>query len=91
MGRVAKCQMPRGSPDFMEELAFGLDLTLYEGSGSDSTFDGLARLDSSTTKTEIARPARAIKEGEEWLLSLRWDPFSLVIGRKRVLGESEIN
>lgn len=58
----------RGSPDFMEELAFGLDLTLYEG--SDSPFDGLARLDSSTAKTEIARPARAIKEGEEWLLTL---------------------
>ncbi|KAK4412076.1 hypothetical protein Salat_2972900 [Sesamum alatum] len=54
--------------DFMEELAFGLDLTLYEG--SDSPFDGLARFDSSTAKTEIARPARAIKEGEEWLLTL---------------------
>lgn len=60
----------RGSPDFMEELAFGLDLTLYEGSGSESPFDGLARLDSSTAKTEIARPARAIKEGEERLLTL---------------------
>ena len=55
----------RGCPDFMEELAFGLDLTLYEG--SDCPFDGLARLDSSTAKTEIARPARAIKEGEEGL------------------------
>lgn len=47
----------RGSPDFMEELAFGLDLTLYEG--SDSPFDGLAYLDSSTAKTEIARAGRA--------------------------------
>lgn len=45
-----------------KEVAFGLDLTLYKGSGS--PFDGLAHLDSSTAKTEIARPARAIKEGE---------------------------
>lgn len=43
-----------------KEVAFGLDLTLYEG--SDSPFDGLAHLDRSTAKTEIARPARAIKE-----------------------------
>jgi len=79
----------RGSPDFMEELAFGLDLTLYEG--SDSPFDGLARLDSSTAKTEIARPARAIKALEPNPRSGSLRGVSLVIGRKRVLGESEIN
>lgn len=49
----------KGSSDFIEELAFGLNLTLYEG--SDCPFDGLARLNSSTAKTKIARPAQAIK------------------------------
>lgn len=38
-----------------KEVAFGLDLTLYEGVR-------LAHLESTTAKTEIARPARAIKE-----------------------------
>lgn len=51
-------------------------MTLYKGSGI--PFDGLAHLDSSTAKTEIARPARAIKEGEV-LKDLRWDPLALVM------------
>lgn len=44
-----------------------------KGSATVNALDGLAHLDSSTAKTEIARPARAIKEGaegEEWLLTL---------------------
>jgi len=49
----------KGSSDFIEELAFGLNLTLYEG--SDCPFDGLARLNSSTAKTKIARPAYPLR------------------------------